>query len=136
MTALLIGASIPHEPLVRPLAMPAAIFLLQLGLQLAATGAASALGRPRAPFAISSVAKGAAVPPLALTLAEDVVAVDGGGGKAWRRELMARYDASPRFRQMVSQVNWLWAAGTIAAAAATLTAVWAVDDQTIAYGVG
>lgn len=140
MTAVLVGASIPHEPLVRPLAMPAALFLLQLGLQLLATGLAGgggSLGTPlKAPCAISSVPRSKPVPPLALTLAEDVVAVDGGGARTWRRELMDRYSASSCFRSMVAQVNWLWAVGAISAGTATMAALWAVEDETIAYGIG
>ncbi|KAK0710180.1 hypothetical protein B0T26DRAFT_724282 [Lasiosphaeria miniovina] len=134
MTGILIGASIPHEPLVRPLAMPVPLFFIQLGLQLIATGVMSARAVP-APCRISSVPKGARTPPLVYTLVEDIVAVDGAAGLSYRKALSARYEASSAFRKMIAQQNWFWGVGALVDGVGTLAVVWTVPQE-VAYGVG
>ena len=134
MTGVLIGASIPHNPLVRPLAMPVSLFFVQIGLQLVWTAWMSSTGRP-APCKISSIPKGGRVPPLVFTLVEDVVGVDGTGGREYRNSLLARYGASPRFRTMIARQNLFWAVGTLIDAVGTLVVVWTVPER-VAYGVG
>lgn len=134
MTGILIGASIPHDPLVRPLAIPVSLFLIQVGSQLAWHGWMSATGRP-APCKISSVPKGGRVPPLVLTIVEDIVGVDGAGGRVYRNSLMARYEVSPRFRAMIAQQNWFWAVGALVDGVGTMVVIWTVPER-VAYGVG
>jgi hypothetical protein len=134
MTAILIGASIPHEPLVRPLAMPVPIFFIQVSLQLILSGWLSSRGTP-SPFRISSVPKGANYPPLMLTIIEDVVGVDGAGGKEYRKRLMARYAASPRFKDMISRLNMFWGFGGLLCGVGTLIAI-CLPPQEVAYGLG
>lgn len=134
MTGILIGASVPYEPLVRPLAMPVSLFFIQVGLQLVWSGWMHTTGRP-APCKISSVPKGGRVPPLVLTLVEDIVGVDGAGGREYRDSVLARYEASPRFREMIAQQNWFWAAGSLVDGIGTMAVVWTVQQE-IAYGVG
>lgn len=134
MTGILIGGSIPHDPLVRPLAMPVSIFFAQIGLQLLWTAWMNMTGRP-APCKISSVPKGGRVPPLVFTLVEDVVGVDGAGGREYRNSLLARYEASPRFRKMIARQNLFWAIGLLVDAVSTLVVIWTVPEM-VAYGVG
>lgn len=134
MTAILIGASVPHPPIVRPLAMPVSLFFIQIGLQLVWSGWMNATRRP-APFKISSVAKGGRVPPLVLTLVEDIVGVDGAGGREYRNALVARYGASSRFRKLIAQQNWFWAAGALFDGIGTMAVIWTVPEK-VAYGVG
>jgi len=134
MTGILIGASIPYEPLVRPLALPAPLFFLQLGFQLLLTGWMHATNRP-APFRISSVPKGDRTPTLVFTLVEDIVAVDGGAGKEYRERLMARYKASPKFRLLITQLNWFWGVGAFLDGVVTIVLLFTIDEIA-AYGVG
>ncbi|KAK3984680.1 hypothetical protein QBC44DRAFT_9877 [Cladorrhinum sp. PSN332] len=134
MTGILIGASIPHPPFVRPLAIPVSLFLLQVGAQLVWTGWMNKTKRP-APCKISSVEKGERVPPLVLTIVEDIVGVDGGGGAVYRASLMARYKASWRFRKMIATQNWFWAIGSLIDGVGTMVVIWTVPE-TVAYGVG
>src|SRR5690606_36655524 len=98
MTAILIGASVPHEPLVRPLAMPASMFYIQVGAQMVWSAIMNHLSRP-APFRISSVHKGKPVPQMVLTVLEDIAGVDGGGGPTYRKSVLERYDKSEMFRK-------------------------------------
>jgi hypothetical protein len=134
MTAILIGASVPHPPIVRPLAIPVSLFFIQIGLQLVWSGWMNKSGRP-APCKISSIPKGGRVPPLVFTLVEDIVGVDGAGGREYRNALLARYETSPRFRKMMAQQNWFWAIGALVDGIGTMVVVWTVPEK-VAYGVG
>jgi len=134
MTGILIGPSIPHEPLVRPLAMPVPFFLIQLGLQLLISGIMNIRHSP-APFRISSIPKGDRVLPMVYTLVEDIVGVDGTAGKSYRRRLRERYDASWRFRIMIAQLNWFWATGSLVVGIGAMVVLWVLPSQEIAYGV-
>ncbi|KAH8885464.1 hypothetical protein GQ53DRAFT_845477 [Thozetella sp. PMI_491] len=134
MTGILIGPSIPHEPLVRPLAMPVPFFLIQLGLQLLVTGIMNSRGQA-APFRISSIPKGDRMKPMVYTLVEDIVGVDGTAGKTYRERLRERYEASWRFRVMIAQLNWFWAAGSLTAGIGSMVVLWVLSSQEIAYGV-
>jgi len=81
------------------------------------------------------VPKGARVPPLVYTLMEDIVAVDGNGGKAYRAALQARYDASARFRTLVAQLNWFWGVSGFTLGVALIAIIWSIPQE-VAYGVG
>ncbi|KAI0204827.1 hypothetical protein F4808DRAFT_311901 [Astrocystis sublimbata] len=135
MTGILIGASIPHEPLVRPLAIPVPLFFIAAGTLCIVTGTMSALGM-RTACKISSIPKGAPQPPYVLTAVEDVVGVDGGGARKFRQKLLERYKASPAFRRMIAELNWFWGIGSVISGAGTLAAVWVIPQQEVAYGVG
>lgn len=134
MAGLLTGACVPAEPVVRALAMPMPVFLVQLGAQLLYHGALDALRRPT-PFRVSSVGRGQRCVPLVYTFVEDVVAVDGNGTRDFRAALRERYRASRRFRALLRRLNWLWGAGGVAVGVATLVVVWTVPQE-VAYGVG
>lgn len=54
------------------------------------------------------------MPTALYVLIEDIVAVDGAGGKIYRRALRDRYLASPYFRQMLFEMNCFWGGGSIA----------------------
>ena len=60
------------------------------------------------PVRLSSVPAGAPVRPPVYVIVEDVVAVNGGGGKAYRRAINARYLASPVFRRLMNEMSWFW----------------------------
>lgn len=135
MTGILIGASIPHEPLVRPLAIPVPLFFIGAGMLCVVTGTMSALGM-RTACKISSIPKGARQPPYALTALEDVVSVDGGGTRAYRLKVLERYKASKRFRRLIAELNWFWGIGSVINGAGTLAAIWVIPSQEVAYGVG
>jgi len=135
MTGILIGGSIPHEPLVRVLAIPVPIFFIGAGTLCIVTGAMSALGMPTA-CKVSSVPKGAPQPPYVLTAVEDVVGVDGGGARPYRRKLLERYNASKRFRHLIAGLNWFWGIGGVVNGVGSLVAIWVIPQQEVAYGVG
>ncbi|KAI5859997.1 hypothetical protein GGS23DRAFT_583385 [Durotheca rogersii] len=134
MTGILIGASIPHEPLVRPLAMPLPLFLIEVGFLALTTGWMEARNM-LATCKVSSTPRGAPIPPVLLTFIEDVVAVDGGAGKTYRRRVLGRYKASTRFRVLIKRLNWFWGLGCMLTGVSTMVVVWTVPQE-IAYGIG
>ncbi|KAI8623461.1 hypothetical protein F5Y19DRAFT_372296 [Xylariaceae sp. FL1651] len=135
MTGILIGASIPYEPLVRPLAIPVPVFFIGAGTLCIVTGTMSAFGM-RTACKVSSIPKGEPQPPYVLTAVEDVVGVDGGGARPFRGRLLERYKASKRFRRLIAELNWFWGIGSVVNGAGALAAVWAIPSLEVAYGVG
>lgn len=134
MTGILIGASIPHEPLVRPLAIPVPLFLIQMGVMLLWSGWANVTRRPT-PCRMSSIPKGERTRPLVYTIVEDIIAVDGAAGIEYRRALMARYEISKLFRKMIAKQNWFWGWGSLLVGVGTMVVIWTVQQE-IAYGIG
>lgn len=59
----------------------------------------------RAPFHISSIAKGQLVRPGLYTLLEDVVSVDMGGSKPFREKFNERWLSSPAFRNRMYHLS-------------------------------
>jgi hypothetical protein len=47
--------------------------------------------------------------PAAYYIMEDVVAVDGAGGSAFRKALNVRYESSPIFQRLVFEMTAYWA---------------------------
>jgi hypothetical protein len=135
MTAILISASIPEPPLTRPLAMPPSMFFIQVGAQMVFSGVMCYFEKP-APFRISSVHKGRPFPPMVLTVLEDIVGVDGGGGRVYRQAVLERYAKSERFRDMIIRLNWFWGVPGLLVGIGTLLTVWLVPMEEIAYGLG
>lgn len=134
MTGILIGASIPHEPLVRPLAIPVPLFMIQMGIMLLVSGWMNVKHKPT-PCRVSSIPKGQRTRPLVYTIVEDIIAVDGAAGITYRRALMARYEVSPRFRKLIAQMNWFWGFASLLIGIGTMVVIWTVDQE-IAYGIG
>ena len=48
---------------------------------------------------------------------------------------MARYAASFRFRLLLRQLQWAWAASDITVGTVLLALIWTVDEE-VAYGLG
>ncbi|KAI1658353.1 hypothetical protein F4813DRAFT_356557 [Daldinia decipiens] len=134
MTGILIGASIPHEPLVRPLAMPLPLFFIEVGSLALATGWMEVMNMPTT-CKVSSTPKGAPIPPVLLTFIEDVVAVDGGAGKTYRKRILHRYKVSKHFRTLIRGLNWFWGVGSMIVGVGSLVVVWTIPQE-IAYGIG
>lgn len=134
ITIELVVGTVPHNPLVRPCAMPVPSLIFLFGVQLTFSAALQAAGA-RAPFRISSIPQGAPMLPGSYTIIEDVMAVDGNGGTAYREALNARYKASSLFRRMLTRLTIFWGVSALVVAGA-ITAVVFTAPVTVAYGVG
>ena len=119
MVELIVG-TIPENPPIRLLAMPLTSMLFAFGTQLMVMDIARYF-QVRAPVRISSIPKGAQLRPGIYSIIEDVCAVDGSGGTAFREALNKRYEASHVFRSMLRRLGIFWAVG--AQSAATLTTI-------------
>merc|ERR1719359_1574620 len=88
------------------------------------------------PFRLSSTGKGEPVKPGVYYFIEDVVAVNANAGRPYREALAARYDASPRFRQMMYNQSLFWSIpALIIAIPLTVIAVVHSIPATVAYGI-
>ncbi|KAK2594698.1 hypothetical protein QQS21_007608 [Conoideocrella luteorostrata] len=135
VTALFVVGSAPHIVWLRVLCMPAPAILYCLGGCMAVMMLYTVMGW-KAPFRISSTAKGEPVLPAAYYFIEDVVAVNAKAGRPYREALAARYKASPRFQRMLYVQSIFWSIpSVILAAALTVVAVHPSVPATGAYGV-
>jgi len=133
MLELILG-TIPREPPIRLLSMPASTMLFTFSVELLSFEALRYLNIT-SPCRISSMPKGSILRPAIYSIIEDVVAVDGSGGTAYRERLNARYEASPLFRQMLTRMSWFWAGGAAFIASATTVVIFTVPGP-VAYAVG
>jgi hypothetical protein len=136
VTSLLIVGAAPHIVFLRVLSMPAPAILFCLLGPIFLMNLYSACGW-KAPFRISSTAKGEGVLPGIYYIAEDIVAVNAGGGRPFREGWAARYNASPIFRKMIRDLSWFWSfPGLLVAAACTVVVCINPVPEPVAYGIG
>ena len=136
VTSLLIVGAAPHIVFLRVLSMPAPAILYCLAGPIFLLSLFSTFGW-KAPFRISSTAKGEKVLPGIYYIAEDVVAVNAAGGRPFREGWAARYNASPVFRKMIRDQSWFWSIpGLLVAVACTVVVVINPVEEPVAYGVG
>jgi len=88
-----------------------------------------------APVRLSSVPKGAQLRPGIYSLIEDVCAVDGSGGTAFREALDRRYEASHIFRAMLRRLGIFWAIGAEGMAVVCTILIFTISPDA-AYAVG
>ncbi|KPM42773.1 hypothetical protein AK830_g3783 [Neonectria ditissima] len=135
MTALMIGFSIPDPPMMRGLSIIMPVGILMVTLFMMWTGVAHHFGWRLRWHRMSSHVVGDVCPPLTFCIMEDITACDGGGGKAYREAAMARFNASPRFRRMLSQMLWGWALTGSLLAVVLIALAWILPVE-IAYALG
>jgi hypothetical protein len=135
VTALFVVGSAPHVVWLRVLCMPGPAILYSFG-GLVTVVTLFHIMDWKAPFRISSTAKGEKVLPGAYYFVEDIVAVNAGAGRPYREALAARYKASPRFRKILANQSSFWGIPSILVAIAlTVVAVTHEVPSTIAYGI-
>jgi hypothetical protein len=135
VTAVLASGTSADPPNIRQASMPQSIVLYWSSIQFLTVGFMAQLDM-KMPVRLSSTAVGMPARPGVFTLIEDVCAVDGAGGQAFRVALVNRYDASPIFRRMLMQLNYFWGFGSLAVAVGTTLIVFLVDDLNVAFALG
>ncbi|KAF2206069.1 hypothetical protein GQ43DRAFT_452707 [Delitschia confertaspora ATCC 74209] len=133
MIELIVG-TIPRNPPIRLLAMPASTMCFALGVELLLIDILRLAGVP-APCRISSLPVGAPLRPGIYAYIEDIVAVDGSGGTEFRQRLNLRYQASRAFRMMLHRLTLFWGIGAVGIAAVTSALIWTIQRDA-AYVVG
>jgi hypothetical protein len=96
-----------HEFQIRLISLPTAV-LMSLVATLTLLSLALNHLEVKLPFRFGSLDVGNVVRPAIFYIVEDVVAVDGGGGIAYRKAFVARYDCSPMFRKMIWNLSVVW----------------------------
>jgi hypothetical protein len=134
ITGQVIAAVTPDPPLVPLFAMLTSTMLFVMGTQLILTFFLYH-ARVKVPFRLSSLPAGHIAHPAVFTIIEDIVAVDGGGGVEYREALIARYDASPRFRRMLNRLDGFWGIGALSTATLITVLLWTIPEQ-IGYWIG
>jgi hypothetical protein len=132
--AELIYGTTPTVPPMRLLSMPLATVLYTFGTIMLVVDAMRYL-RITIPFPLSSQPRGSVPRPAIYPYIEDIVAVDGGGGATYRKQLSDRYEASPIFRAMLSKLSLFWWIGAESLAALTTVLVFTIPKEP-AYVVG
>lgn len=120
--------------LISLISLPRPYLMTTLGLQLVIVTLVSRTTTPHTPFRVSSLPPGVPICPLVYTIIEDVVAVNGGGGKLYRQALDDRYKASPRFRQLLAELSLFWGTGAIVIGIVLIVLI-ATTDGDMAYGL-
>ncbi|TVY31821.1 hypothetical protein LOCC1_G008764 [Lachnellula occidentalis] len=118
VTSLLIVGAAPHIVFLRVLSMPGPAILYTIAGPIFLMNLYSACGW-KAPFRISSTAKGEKVHPGIFYIAEDIVAVNSGGGRPF------------------SGGSWFWSIpGLVVAVACTVVICIHPVPKAVAYGIG
>ncbi|KAJ5260474.1 hypothetical protein N7478_012079 [Penicillium angulare] len=90
----------------------------------------------KVPFRMSSLQKGDKIRPGVYVIVEDVVAVDGKQGRAWRQAWNDRYLSSPLFRHFLSQIERMWAASGLSVVAIVWGVVFGLENHDIGFALG
>jgi hypothetical protein len=135
VTGVLASGTGADPPDIRQASMPQAIVLYLAGAQLVITGAMHAM-RLKTPIRLSSTSSGGLTPVGVYVLMEDIVAVDGGGKESFRTALAERYNASPRFQEMLAQLNWFWGIGSLLVAGVVTVLAYVLHDSNVIFALG
>jgi hypothetical protein len=130
----LVAGTAPSHPIVRLCAMPSPTICFYLGFLFCGTAILTQLGW-KLPFNMSSTPKGAPWRPALFGFIEDAGAIEGQGGVEYRKQLIKRYEMSPRFRRMILLLSWGWGLGLLLVATIATVLIMVVDTN-IGFGVG
>jgi hypothetical protein len=114
--------------------MPVVSMLYAFGTQLLVFDILRLFQVP-APVRVSSIPKGSQLRPAIYAIIEDVCAVDGSGGTAFREAFNRRYEASHIFRAMLRRLGLFWAIGAEGAAVVFTILIFTIQHEA-AYVVG
>ena len=118
----------------RLLSMPLTSMLYVFGTELLLVDTLRYFQVP-APVRLSSVPRGAQLRPGIYSVIEDICAVDGSGGTAFREALHQRYEASHIFRAMLRRLGIFWAVGAEGMAVVCTVLIFTIGTNA-AYALG
>ncbi|KAF8851765.1 hypothetical protein BDZ45DRAFT_601020, partial [Acephala macrosclerotiorum] len=133
ITLVIIGG-IPEKPEVRLLAMVAPAFVFMTGLELLVLDFLYLRGI-KAPVRLSSIPRKGEMRPAIYLIIEDVTAVDGGGGTAYRERLDKRYQASAHFRRLLIFLSLFWSVPAVFIGSTTVIFVLKAE-RSVGYVLG
>jgi len=125
-----------HEFQIRLLSLPAAV-LMFLVATLTLLSLVLNQVNWKVPFRMGSFGPGNVVKPAIYYIIEDIVAVDGDGGIAYREAFVGRYDSSPVFRRMIRNLSLVWMLGFyVLAVGFTVFVFYAAKGGCLCYWLG
>lgn len=127
-----VGTSLQN---VRLIALGLPLLITEVSAQLLLMGILYA-ANATLPMRISSVPAGAPVRGGAYVLAEDVVAVDGQQGVAYRKALDKRYMASQAVRTLCFRLDLLWGLSGVIVGAINIAAMFTIAEANVAFIIG
>ncbi|RPA87357.1 hypothetical protein BJ508DRAFT_410864 [Ascobolus immersus RN42] len=133
ITVLFVYATKPPPNFVL-LSLPPSVLLAQIGPQFLVSAFCSYM-KFKSPMRFSSSERGEIAIPAVFTCMEDIVAVEGGAGIAFRRAVKRRYQQSPRFRKHMLDMTVMWGAGATICSAVTISIALTVPKY-VAYCLG
>lgn len=90
----------------------------------------------RASFRLSSVPAGDEIRSGVYIMAEDIIAVDAGQGREFRKQLQDRYLASRTLQNLCWELDLLWGVTGTVVGTGTIVALFKVPDENVAFLLG
>jgi len=132
LTALITSGIVTEN--MQIVSLPLSVLMLWVCLQMLIAEVLLLLG-VKVPFRMGSLAKGNALRSGTFVIVDDVVAVDGKQGNAWRHAWNERYLASPTLGQFLSQMDRLWGCNGLGVVAVVWGVVFGVDNHDVGYAL-
>ncbi|KAG0650175.1 hypothetical protein D0Z07_2939 [Hyphodiscus hymeniophilus] len=123
-----------HELQTRLISMPAPVLMFFLATLTLLSLVLNAF-KIELPFRFGSMEAGNVVRPAIYYIVEDVVAVDGDGGIAYREAFTARYETSPIFQKMIWTLSVAWMVAFYVLAAIFTVLIFRLPKAAV-YAVG
>lgn len=117
------------------MALPLSLLILQVSLQILVAWVMRLAGL-RYPFRFSSLRKGDAVRPAIYTIIEDIVAVDGKLGTAYRASLSQAYEGRQAVRAILCRLDLLWGVSGVCIGGMNVALIFALKNVDIAWVIG
>lgn len=130
----LVAGTAPSNPIVRLCAMPSPTISFYIEFLFCGSAILTQLRKPL-PFNMSSSEKGTPWRPALVAFIEDAGAIEGQGGVQYRRQVMERYEVSPRFRRMMLVLTWGWGIGMLIIAIISTVLIMVLPEN-VGFGVG
>lgn len=90
----------------------------------------------RYPFRFSSLRKGERIRPAIYTIIEDIVAVDGKQGTAYRVSLNQAYEGRPVLRMILKRLDLLWGFSGMCVGAMDVGLIFGLNSVDAAWVIG
>lgn len=87
------------------------------------------------PFNMSSTEKGTPCRPALFAFVEDAGAIEAQGGVEFRKQIVKRYEMSPRFRRMMLVLTWVWGIGLLVVAIVSTVLIMVLTEN-VGLGIG
>lgn len=120
---------------VRVVSLSHPILLIEVSAQLLIIGILRSLG-VKSPLTISSAPRGEVFRSGVYAIAEDIVAVDGKRGRAYRIQLQERYFASSAIREVCCKLDLLWGVSGVCVGGAIVGVIFGVSEVNVGYAIG